>query len=124
MPKPKFRFVNPPLNATVGVPYYYHFSATNKPTFGAKMLPPGLTINPTTGVLSGTPTAAGAYDFTVTATNAAGSVSVGPFHMVVSVPNQAPVFTAASPPLTATVGVPYSYDFNATGTPAPTFSAS
>jgi len=33
-----------------------------------------------------------------------------------------PVFTADSPPTSATVGTPYSYTFRATGNPAPTFS--
>src|SRR5262249_50404687 len=32
-----------------------------------------------------------------------------------------PAFTADSPPTSATVGVPYSYTFAATGNPAPTF---
>lgn len=36
-------------------------------------LPPGMTLNSTTGSYSGTPTAAGNYSFTVTATNAAGT---------------------------------------------------
>ena len=41
------------------------------------------------------------------------------------VPGQAaPVFTAASPPSTATAGNPYSYTFSASGTPAPTFGVS
>jgi hypothetical protein len=36
----------------------------------AGSLPPGLTLNTSTGVISGTPTAAGAYSFTITATDA------------------------------------------------------
>ena len=39
----------------------------------AGALPPGVTLNATTGAYAGTPTAAGDYSFTVTATNAAGS---------------------------------------------------
>jgi hypothetical protein len=38
----------------------------------AGSLPPGLTLDPNTGVLSGTPTANGSYSFTVTATDANG----------------------------------------------------
>ena len=47
------------------------------PTYAvtAGTLPAGLTLNTTTGVISGTPTTAGAYSFTVTATNSAGSFS-------------------------------------------------
>ena len=38
----------------------------------AGTLPTGLTLNPTSGVISGTPTTAGSFSYTVTATNAAG----------------------------------------------------
>ena len=41
----------------------------------AGALPPGMALNATTGAYTGTPTAAGNYSFTVTATNAAGSDS-------------------------------------------------
>lgn len=86
-------------------------------------LPTGLTLNATTGVLSGTPTAPGSFTFSITATNSAGSASAGPFTVVVAPATSAPVFTAKTPPLTATVGVPYSYTFAASGAPAPTFAA-
>lgn len=43
-------------------------------SFAASNLPTGLTIDPTTGEISGTPTASGAYEpVTITATNASGS---------------------------------------------------
>ena len=42
----------------------------------AGVLPAGLTLDPETGEISGTPTGFGAYSFTITATNAAGSASV------------------------------------------------
>ncbi len=38
-------------------------------------MPPGLSINTATGVISGTATVLGSYDVTVTATNSGGSVS-------------------------------------------------
>jgi hypothetical protein len=46
-------------------------------TFSVKegtALPPGLSINATTGVISGTPTAAGSFSFVILATNNVGSV--------------------------------------------------
>lgn len=50
--------------------------ASNTPTsFSATGLPAGLTINPTTGVISGTPLAAGTFTAMITATNAAGSTT-------------------------------------------------
>ncbi len=58
--------------------------ASNTPTgFSATGLPAGLSINPTTGVISGTPLAAGSFTATITATNAAGSTSAP---LTISVP--------------------------------------
>ena len=37
----------------------------NPPSVSSGALPPGLTLNATTGVLSGTPSTAGPYEFTV-----------------------------------------------------------
>ncbi len=54
---------------TVGVPYALGMTADGGDTqtwsVVAGGLPPGLTLNPATGALTGTPTAAGAYTFTV-----------------------------------------------------------
>jgi hypothetical protein len=48
-------------------------------SFSASGLPPGLTINTTTGLISGTPTAAGDYKaIKINATNAAGTTTVTP----------------------------------------------
>lgn len=62
-----------PTAATVGTPYSFTVTATGTPapTFAvtAGTLPGGLQLNGTTGVISGTPTAAGTANFTVTAAN-------------------------------------------------------
>ncbi|MCE1228072.1 MAG: Ig domain-containing protein, partial [Firmicutes bacterium] len=70
-------------------------------------LPPGLTLNPTTGVISGTPTTPGDYTVTIQGSNAAGSTSQTVTYHVAAYPtasltanpsvipvNQAPALTA------------------------------
>lgn len=70
---PAFTSGAPPAAGPYGSGYSFTFSATGlpPPTFSvtAGSLPPGLSLNGTTGVLTGTLTAAGTYTFTVTAAN-------------------------------------------------------
>jgi hypothetical protein len=61
-------------SATVGMVYSYQISGTNNPTsYTATGLAAGLSLNAATGVISGTPTAAGTATIVIGATNAAGS---------------------------------------------------
>lgn len=54
----------------------YTITASSSPTsFGATGLPSGLTINPLSGLISGTPTQTGTFSVTVSATNSAGTVT-------------------------------------------------
>jgi hypothetical protein len=67
-------------SASVGTAVSFALSATapggpSSITFGASGLPPGLTLNAPTGMVTGVPTTAGTYPGTVSASNAAGSVS-------------------------------------------------
>lgn len=65
-------FNSPPVvTLTEGAaPSGYFFSATGSPTtYAAIGLPPGLSLNATTGALTGTPTASGVYTVTLSVTN-------------------------------------------------------
>ena len=75
-PAPTFTADTPPDYAQVGKPYSYTYTASTpagepNATFAlaSGKLPPGLTLNPTTGVLSGTITSAGTYTFQVQTEN-------------------------------------------------------
>jgi uncharacterized repeat protein (TIGR03803 family) len=56
---------------TTGVTFSYQIAATNSPTsFGATGLPAGLSVNPATGLISGTATVTGSSTVIITASNA------------------------------------------------------
>ena len=115
--------VNPSTvpGATVGVAYSQTFTGsggTSPYTFAitSGALPVGLTLNLTTGALSGTPTSSGTFNFTIKATDNSGSG--GPFS------NTRAYTIVVAPPVTviapttvpnATVGTAYSQTFTASG---------
>jgi protocatechuate 3,4-dioxygenase beta subunit len=87
---PIFTADTPPLTGKAGTPYAsYTFVASGnpKPTYGltAGSLPTGLTLNGSSGVLAGTPSAPGSFTFTVGATNGSGTdASSGPITIVIA----------------------------------------
>jgi hypothetical protein len=99
-PAPTFTDDSPPAYAPVGKAYSYTYIA-NAPagepnaTFAVTSgrLPPGLSLNSSTGELSGTPTAAGVYTFTVQTENAV-QATVGRTNTIATIP---PTVTSISP---------------------------
>ena len=87
----------------------------------AGVLPVGLTLNTTTGAITGTPTVAGPYDFTITVANGNLPDLVKQFTGLVVQPPAWTDDTIAAP---LQVGLAVSDGVTASGSPAPTFSLS
>jgi FtsP/CotA-like multicopper oxidase with cupredoxin domain len=84
-------------------------------TISVGTIPPGLTLAPTTGILSGTPTTAGTYTFTVLLTDSVTGTATKPFTIIIS---PAPTITTVSLP-NGQVNIPYSQTVVATGGTVP-----
>lgn len=78
-------------------PYSDAVSAQNATNFtvSSGSLPNGISINPSTGAITGTPTTAGSYDFTIEASNTGGSISKA-FNITVEAAPQPPSFIGAT----------------------------
>lgn len=103
----------------VGAAFSYTIMATNSPTsFSAADLPAGLSVNTSTGAITGTPTAAGATDATISATNLGGT---GSATLRITILPPPPVITSA---LTASGSLGNAFSYAITATNGPTsFSA-
>jgi hypothetical protein len=111
---PVFVTTSPLTTGVVGTAYSKQIVATGNPIFSlfAGSLPGGLNLS-TNGLVSGTPTAKGAFNFTVRATNAFGW-SNAVFALQIE---QAPVFVTASPLPSGALGNPYSVQIVASNSP-------
>lgn len=108
-----------PPAGDIGVPYTHTFPAsggTTPYTFSISVgsLPPGLTLNTSTGVVSGTPTGSGS-SFTIKVTDFLSATATAPCSITIN-PNLS--ITCASPP-TGSVGVSYTHTFPVTGGVSP-----
>jgi len=99
---------------TVGATFSgYTIIASNSPTsYAATGLPAGLTINASTGIISGTPTIQGTFIDTLKATNAGGT---GTKVLTITINPSLPVLLNAI--ATGTIGLSFTYSIVATNAP-------
>jgi len=101
--------------APLGNAFSYTITADNSPaSFSATGLPTGLSINPSTGVISGTPTTSGTYAIGLSASNVAGT-GTATLTLTIS-PPPTPVITSAVT-ASATQGDVFNYTITASNSP-------
>jgi hypothetical protein len=83
----------------------------------------GLSLNATSGALTGTPTATGVFTSTITAGNGVGTAATQSFTLTVNPATSAPTITSATG-TSFLQGSPGTFTVAATGNPAPTLSES
>jgi autotransporter-associated beta strand protein len=100
---------------TVGQAFSYQITATGSPTnYTATGLPSGLNLNSSSGLISGTPNAAGTNSVTLNAYGAGGT-GTATLTITISLP-PAPVITSGTT-VNSMVGQPFSYQITASGFP-------
>jgi hypothetical protein len=115
-PYPIFQTISVPATAIRGASYSGSVTASNTVasgyTISSGALPTGLTLNSSTGAITGTPTVIGTFNFTVRATGPTGTgVATGFFvdtDQTVTVNPPTPVFTDSTVFSTGNVGTFYS----------------
>ena len=118
--------ITSPLSATAtkGQQFVYQIIATRSPTsYNASGLPPGLSFNNITGVISGVPTQVGTSQITIQASNASGTDTATLTLTVNPAPASGLVVTSGTSQ-TGRTGQPFSFQILASGTnPAARVSA-
>ncbi len=105
-------------SGNVGTALSYTITASNSPTsYNASSLPNGLSVNTATGVISGTPTTAGTFNTTISATNGSGPGSSTLVFTIAAALPPAPVINSA---LTQSGQVATSLSYTITATNSPT----
>jgi hypothetical protein len=108
---------NQSLTASPAVGNYTYAVTTN-------VLPSGLSLNSTTGAITGTPTAVGNYTFVVTVTNSGGCTKAQSYNIIITGTCTTITLSPATLPA-ATLGTAYNQTVTAAGGVAPyTFSVS
>jgi hypothetical protein len=101
------RVVGFPFTATGGITPY---------SWNASGLPPGLSLNSTNGLITGTPTTAGTYNVAVTLTDSGTpKVTMNANYPIVINNPPPPVINSSPAPPAGVVSQPYSFTFTATG---------
>jgi uncharacterized repeat protein (TIGR03803 family) len=99
----------------LNTPFSYTITGSNSPTsFAAIGLPSGLTLNASTGVITGSPAAAGTYAVTIIAEN---PLSTGTATLGLTVLLEAPPVLTSATTVTGTAGIPFAYQITASNSP-------
>lgn len=111
------------VSGRAGAAFTYQITASETPTsFVATGLPPGLSLDPATGQITGTPTSSNAFNVSVRAANTGGLGAPATLVVNIAPALLAPAITSASS-ATAQVGVAFSYQIVATNGPIVSYAA-